>query len=58
MIPIDKASSLVASLEKAQFDNWRLGVFTPAEYREKVGNVAKQFFSVKKDAKQFKLTEI
>ena len=58
MIPIDKASSLVASLEKAQLDNWRLGVFTPPEYREKVGAVAREFFEVKKDTKQFKLTEL
>lgn len=58
MIPLDKASSLVAALGKAQLDNWRLGVFTPAEYREKVGKVAREFFEVKKDAKQFKLSEI
>ncbi len=58
MIPIDKASSLVAALEKAQLDNWRLGVFTPPEYREKVGKAAREFFEVKKDTKQFKLTEI
>ncbi len=58
MIPIDKASSLVVALEKAQLDNWRLGVFTPPEYREKVGKAARDFFEVKKDTKQFKLTEI
>lgn len=58
MIPIDRASSLVAALERAQLDNWRLGVFTPPEYREKVGSVAREFFEVKKDTKQFKLTEI
>jgi HD superfamily phosphohydrolase len=58
MISIDKASNLVASLEKAQLDNWRLGVFTPAEFREKVGIVAREFFEVKKDIRQFKLTEI
>ena len=58
MIPIDRASSLVATLEKASIDNWRLGVFTLKEYREKVGNVARDFFEVKKDIKQFKLTEI
>lgn len=58
MIPIDKASNLVASLEKAQLDNWRLGVFAPPEYREKVGNIAREFFEVKKDIKQFKLTDI
>jgi HD superfamily phosphohydrolase len=58
MIPLDKVSSLVATLGKAQLDNWRLGVFTPPEYREKVGAAAKRFFEVKKDAKQFKLTEL
>ncbi|VVB95793.1 HD domain protein [uncultured archaeon] len=58
MIPIDKASSLVAALGKAQLDNWRLGVFTPPEYKEKVGRVAREFFEVKKDIKQFKLTEL
>lgn len=58
MISLDRASTLVAALEKAQLDNWRLGVFTPPEYREKVGKVAREFFGVKKDTKQFKLTEI
>lgn len=58
MISLDKASSLVAALEKAQMDNWRLGVYTLPEYREKVGNAARQFFGVKKDTKQFRLTEI
>jgi HD superfamily phosphohydrolase len=58
MIPIDKASSLVSALGKAQLDNWRLGVFTLPEHREKVGNAAREFFEVKKDTKQFKLTEL
>jgi len=58
MVPIDKASSLVAALEKAHLDNWRLGVFTLPEYREKVAGIAREFFEVKKDIKQFKLTEI
>jgi len=58
MLPIDKASSLIASLGKAQIDNWRLGVFTPPEYREKVSGIAKDFFGIKKDLRQFKLTDI
>lgn len=58
LLPIDKASSLVAALEKAQSDNWKLGVFTPAESREKVGKIAREYFGVKKDTKQFKLTEL
>ncbi|MFU8767124.1 MAG: hypothetical protein ACNA7I_05615 [Candidatus Methanoperedens sp.] len=39
-------------------DNWRLGVFTPPEYREKVEKAARELFGVKKDTRQFKLTEI
>lgn len=58
MISLDKASNLVASLEKAQLDNWRLGVYTPLEFRGKVGIIAREFFEVKKDTRQFKLTEI
>lgn len=58
MILLDRASNLVASLEKAQLDNWRLGVYTPKEYRDIVGDAAKAFFEVKKDTKQFKLTDI
>jgi HD superfamily phosphohydrolase len=58
MTALDKASSLVAALEKAQTDNWRLGVFTAKEHRDKVGKIAREFFEVKKDTKQFRLTEI
>ncbi len=58
MTGLDKASSLIAALEKAQTDSWRLGVFTPLEYRDKVGKIARDFFEVKKDTKQFRLTEI
>lgn len=58
MISIDKASNVVASLEKAQLDNWRLGVFAPLESREKVGYIAREIFQVRKDLKQFKLTDI
>lgn len=57
-LPIDRASNLVASLEKAQLDNWRLGVFTLPEHRTKVEKIARDIFEVKKDIKQFKLTEI
>lgn len=58
MIPIDRASSIVVSLKKAELDSWRLGVFTPAQYREKVGAAAREIFELKKDTKQFKLTEL
>ena len=57
-LSIDRASNLVASLEKAQLDNWRLGVFTLSEHRTRVEKIAKEYFEVKKGSRQFKLTEI
>ncbi len=58
MLSLDKVSKIVASLQKAQLDNWRLGVFTPSEFREKIATIAKDFFEIKKDSRQFKLTDI
>ncbi|AEH61674.1 metal dependent phosphohydrolase [Methanosalsum zhilinae DSM 4017] len=58
IIRIDEASHVVSILEKAHLDNWRMGVYTPQEYREKVAKVAREFFDVKKNTKQFRLTEL
>ncbi len=58
MVRLDEASYVVAILEKAHWDNWKMGVYTPKEFREDVGKVAKEFFEVKKTTKQFRLTEL
>jgi hypothetical protein len=55
---LDKASHLVATLEKAHRDNWKLGVYTPREHREKVNKIVNDFFEVKKQTLQYKLTDI
>ncbi|MFP4654917.1 MAG: HD domain-containing protein [Methanohalobium sp.] len=54
---LDDVSQVVATLEQAHRDNWRMGVYTPKEYRDIVGKVARDFFEVKKPPKQYRLTE-
>jgi len=58
MLRLDEASHVVATLERAHRDNWRMGVYTPKEYRDIVGKAAREFFEVKKTTKQFRLTEL
>jgi HD superfamily phosphohydrolase len=58
MVRLDEASYVVATLEKAHWDNWKMGVYTPKEFRDDVGKAAREFFEVKKTTKQFRLTEL
>lgn len=55
---LDEVSHVVATLEHAHRDNWRMGVYTPKEHREAVGKAARDLFEVKKVTKQFLLTDI
>ncbi len=58
MLRLDETSHMVATLEKAHKDNWRMGVYTTQENRERVAKVAREFFEVKKSVKQFRLNEL
>jgi len=58
MLRLDETSHVVATLERAHMDNWKMGVYTTKEHREKVGKAARDFFDVKKTVKQFRLTEL
>ncbi|WP_406660006.1 HD domain-containing protein [Methanolobus sp. ZRKC3] len=58
MVSLDEASNIVATLEHAHRDNWKMGIYTPKEHREAVGKIARDFFDVKKTTKQFLLTEL
>ncbi|PXF61825.1 MAG: phosphohydrolase [Candidatus Methanogaster sp.] len=55
--PLHEVSHLVSALGHAQRDNWRMGVYTPSEYRDVVAAAAKEFFGVQKH-KQFRLDEL
>ncbi|SFM44138.1 HD domain-containing protein [Methanolobus profundi] len=58
MLRLDEASNVVATLEQAHRDNWKMGVYTPKEYRDDVAKAARNFFEVKRTMKQFRLTDI
>ena len=56
-IPLEKVSPIVASLERSQRKNWRLGVYTPPEYREEVRRVARDVFQIRREARQYRLDD-
>lgn len=45
---LDEASHLVRILVDAQWDNWKLGVYAPEEYKDAVEQVAKEILNVRK----------
>ncbi|SES63674.1 hypothetical protein SAMN04488587_0230 [Methanococcoides vulcani] len=58
MLRLDEASNIVATIENAHQDNWRMGVYTIKEHRETVRKAAQEFFDTKKGTKQFRLTDL
>ncbi|WP_424356951.1 HD domain-containing protein [Methanocella sp. MCL-LM] len=52
---LDSVSNLARIMENSYTDDWRMGVYTLPEYREKVGQIAKDYFNVEKVPKQSKL---
>jgi hypothetical protein len=58
MLRLDEASHVVATLEQAHRDNWKMGVYTTQENREAVGKAARDFFDVKRETRQFRLTDL
>jgi len=58
MVRLDEASNIVATLEKAHFDNWKMGVYTLKEHRDAVGKAAREFFGAKKETTQYRFSDI
>lgn len=58
VVGLDEASPIVRNLKQAHTDNWRMGVYTLPEYRDKVTRAAREFFHVKKDTRQLNLSEM
>ncbi len=52
---LDDVSKLVKIMEESYMSDWRMGVYTLPEYRERVGRVARDFFNVERVPKQSKL---
>ncbi len=53
---LDEASHLVNILVDVQWDNWKLGVYAPEEYKGAVEQVAKEMLDVKKPLVQQRLS--
>ncbi len=58
MLHLDEASHIVATLEQAHRDNWKMGVYTVKEHREAVNKASNEFFDTKKRTKQFRLSDL
>ena len=54
-LPLDRASPIVASLEKSQHDNWRLGIYTLPEYRNRIATASREILQIKRETKQYRL---
>lgn len=55
---LDDVSEMVRIMEESYTSDWRMGVYTLPEYREKVGKIARDYFNVEKITKQSKLDEV
>ncbi|MDI6888895.1 MAG: HD domain-containing protein [Methanocellales archaeon] len=53
---LDEVSHLVRILVDAQWDNWKLGVYAPEEYKEKVGEAASVILGIRKPPVQHRLS--
>lgn len=52
---LDSVSNLARIMESSYTDDWRMGVYTLPEYRERVGQIARDYFNVEKVPRQSKL---
>jgi hypothetical protein len=52
---MDDVSRLVRIIEESYVNDWRMGVYTLPEHREKVGKIAREYFNVERMAKQARL---
>ncbi len=53
---LDEISHLVRILVDAQWDNWKLGVYAPEEYKEQVGEAASIILGARKPSVQHRLS--
>ncbi len=55
---LDDVSQMVRIIEESYENDWRLGVYTVPEYRDRVAKIARDYFNVEKVPKQSKLGEV
>ncbi len=57
IVSLEDASSVVRTIKVANIENWRMGVYTKPEYKNKVEEVASDYFGIRK-IRQKSLDEI
>ncbi len=58
LIPFEELVPLLSLMNKTRQEQWRLGVYTDAENRERVASAAADVLGVQKPTKQHKLSEL
>ncbi len=55
---LEDVSTMPEFLRKGQVETWRVGVYCPAEYMDKIGKIASRLFNVKRFPRQARLDEV
>ncbi len=58
LVPFDEIVPMLAMMNATRQGQWRLGVYAPAELRDRVGEAAREVLSLRRATKQHKLTGI
>ncbi|MCZ9312114.1 MAG: HD domain-containing protein [Methanocorpusculum sp.] len=58
LIPFEENVPMIAMMNATRQGQWRLGVYAPAELRERVGDAAREVLALRRATKQHKLTGI
>lgn len=58
LVPFEEIVPMIAMMNATRQGQWRLGVYAPADIREKVGDAAREVLALRRATKQHKLTGI
>jgi len=58
LVPFEEIVPMIAMMNATRQGQWRLGVYAPADLREKVGDAAREVLALRRATKQHKLTGI
>ncbi|MDR0981332.1 MAG: HD domain-containing protein [Methanocalculaceae archaeon] len=58
LVPFEEIVPMIAMMNATRQGQWRLGVYAPADLREKVGDAAREVLDLRRATKQHKLTGI
>ena len=58
LVPFEEIVPMIAMMNATRQGQWRLGVYAPAELRERVSDAAREVLALRRATKQHKLTGI